>query len=138
MNPLLLGPVFDIIKDALGRVLPDPEAKAKAQAQAFDVLTNGTFDQKAAQALALAQIDVNKAEATAGGFRGGWRPYIGWTCGAALSLQFVVAPLLEWGAAAAGHPVPPMPKLDGVLWELLAGMLGLGGLRTLEKIKGAA
>jgi hypothetical protein len=138
MNPLFIAPIFDLFKQVLSGIGLDPEAKARAQTQAFEVLTNGSFAEKAGQALALAQVDVNKAEAQAGTFRGGWRPFIGWTCGAALAVQFVAGPLLEWGCAAAGHQVPPLPKLDGVLWELLAGMLGLGALRTLEKVKGAA
>jgi hypothetical protein len=136
MNPLLLAPLFDLVKQALGGLGLDPEAKARAQTQAFEILTSGTFAEKADQAIALAQIETNRTEAAQGTFRGGWRPFIGWTCGVALSVQFVVAPLLEWGCAAAGHQVPPVPKLDGVLWELLFGMLGLGALRTVEKIKG--
>jgi len=141
MNPItdgIVGTVGGLVKDVLDRVLPDPELKAKAQAQAFDMIANGTFADKASQALALAQIDTNKTEAQAGAYRGGWRPFIGWTCGAALAVQFVAGPLLEWGCAAAGHPVPPLPKLDAVLWQLLAGMLGLGTLRTVEKLKGGA
>lgn len=138
MNPLLIGPLFDVLKQVLGGLGLDPEAKARAQAQAFDVLTSGTYAEKTAQALALAQIDTNRTEAAQGTFRGGWRPAVGWVCAGALGLQFVAGPLLEWGAAAAGHPVPPLPKLDSMLWELLAGLLGLSTLRTVEKIKGAA
>lgn len=138
MNPLIVGGLFDLFKSVLGGLGLDPEAKARAQAQAFEALTKGTFAEQAEQALALAQIETNKTEAAQGTFRGGWRPFIGWVCGAALAVQFVGAPLLEWGSAWAGHPAPPMPKLDGVLWELLFGMLGLGALRTVEKIKGVS
>ena len=138
MNPLLIAPIFEVLKQVLSGLGLDPEAKARAQAQAFEALTNGTFEQRAELQQALAQIDTNKTEAAAGTFRGGWRPFIGWTCGAALALQFVVGPVVEWGAAAAGHPLPALPKLDNVLWELLFGMLGLGALRTVEKVKGGA
>lgn len=136
MNPLFIAPVFELFKQVLGGLGLDPEAKARAQAQAFEAMVNGTFGERAEQALALAQIDTNRTEAAQGAFRGGWRPFIGWTCGAALAVQFVVGPLLEWGSAWAGHPAPPMPKLDGVLMELLFGMLGLGAMRTVEKLKG--
>lgn len=139
MNPLLIGPIFDIIKEALGRVLPDPEAKAKAQEHAFDVLTNGTFDQRAEQAIALAQADINKADAQSGRWwQAGWRPAIGWVCAAALAGQYIVGPMAPWLAAALGHTLPPMPRLDDSLWQLMAGLLGLGTLRTIEKVKGAA
>lgn len=138
MNPLLISPIFEVLKQVLSGLGLDPEAKARAQAQAFEALTNGTFEERANLQATLAQIDTNKTEASAGAFRGGWRPAVGWTCAAALALQFVIGPLIEWGAAAFGHPMPPLPKLDSVLWELLFGMLGISGLRTIEKIKGAA
>ena len=136
MNPLFIAPIFDVLKQVLSGLGLDPEAKARAQAQAFEALTTGTFAQKAEQALALAQIDVNKGEAQAGAFRGGWRPFAGWVCGFALAVQFVVGPMAEWGCAVAGHPIPAIPKLDNVLWELLFGLLGLGGLRSWDKRNG--
>jgi hypothetical protein len=71
-------------------------------------------------------------------FVSGWRPSIGWVCSFALAYQYIVRPLLTWGLMATGHAIPPMPGLDDNLWQLLLGMLGLGGLRTVEKLKGAA
>jgi len=53
-----------------------------------------------------------------------------------MAYQYVISPLVVWGAALAGHPIPMPPRLDDMLWELMFGMLGLGGLRTFEKIKG--
>lgn len=137
MNPLVLGPVFEIIKQVLGGLGLDPEAKARAQQQAFDVLTNGSFDQKAQQALALAQIDVNKADANSGSlYRGGWRPFIGWTCGGALFSQYILRPWVQWIGVVTGHPLPQLPGIDDNLWQLLGVMLGNAGLRTYEKVKG--
>jgi len=83
------------------------------------------------------QIETNKVEAANPNmFVAGWRPYIGWVCGTGFAIQFVVAPIAEWGAALAGHPVK-FPELDmGTLLTLLGGMLGIGGLRTYEKTKG--
>jgi hypothetical protein len=43
-----------------------------------------------------------------------------------------------WISAIAGHPLPAPPALDSVLWELMFGMLGMGALRSYEKIKGVA
>lgn len=139
MNPLLFGPVFEIIKQVLGGLGLDPEAKARAQAQALDVLTNGTFAEKAEQATQLGQIGVNKAEAeSAGIFKGGWRPAIGWTCAGALFSQYIVKPWVESVCIIVGHPVPPLPGIDDHLWQLMGGMLGMGTLRTIEKLKGQA
>jgi hypothetical protein len=141
MNPLLFGPVFEIIKSVLGRVLPDPQAQAAAQAQALELITSGTFDQRAAQALALAQISVNNTEAqSASLFKSGWRPFTGWSAAIGVTVATVWAPLGAWAiTAATGHSLPPVPALDSqTLFALLGGLLGLGGLRTAEKVKGAA
>ena len=63
----------------------------------------------------------------------GWRPAIGWVCAAALAFNYVIRPV-----AIAIHPAIVLPALDDSLWQLMAGMLGLGGLRTFEKVKGVA
>lgn len=137
MAPVVAGVVFEGVRALLDRLFPDPEKRAEAELQLRRLEAEGTFAERAAQALAVGQLDTNKAEAASDGwFKGGWRPAVGWTCASALALQFVAGPLLEWGAALTGHPVPPMPRLDGVLWELLFGMLGLGALRTFDKRAG--
>lgn len=85
------------------------------------------------------QTDVNKVEAANTSlFIAGWRPFIGWVCGSGLAFQFIVGPLVTWIAALAGKPVT-FPALDlGTLLTLLLGMLGLGGMRTFEKINKVA
>jgi hypothetical protein len=113
----------------LKRVLPDPEARQKAIAELYAGL----------QASDLAQMEVNKAEAGSSSvFVAGWRPFIGWVCGLALFYQFLLSPLTMWGGYIAGYPIPNPPTLDEHLWELLFGMLGMGALRTFEKLKGVA
>ena len=139
-----MGPVIAIVGELLGKVLgsvlPDPAQRAAAQAQAFELLANGTFTEKAEQQLALAQIDVNKAEAESPSvFKGGWRPAAGWMCVIGLAMQLTIVPVLGWAVeAATGHKLPPLPPMDStVLMGLLVPLLGLGGYRTAEKIKGA-
>lgn len=85
------------------------------------------------------QTDVTKVEAAnPSTFVAGWRPAVGWTCAIALFNNFILAPYAEWIAALAGHPVP-FPHLDiASLMTLLIGLLGLGGMRTLEKVQGVA
>lgn len=122
----VLGPILDKV---LGALLPD---QAKRQEVVLTILGQ-------LQASDLAQMDVNKAEAGHGSmFVAGWRPFIGWCCGLALAFQYVAAPLGVWGASLYGKPLPMPPALDQVLWELMFGMLGMGALRSFEKIKGVA
>ncbi len=93
-----------------------------------------------AQQPGIAQIEINKIEASHRSvFVAGWRPFIGWVCGLALLYNFIVRDLLAWvmvntGAAAA---LPPALQMEHLL-TVLMGLLGLGGLRTIEKIAGRA
>ncbi len=90
-----------------------------------------------AQAEAQGQMEVNKSEATHNSiFVAGWRPFIGWVCGGALAFQYILRPFWVWIAAVWYPDAPIPPTLDGMLWELVFGMLGIGGLRSIEKIKG--
>ena len=88
----------------------------------------------------LAQIAVNAAEAKHESiFVAGWRPAVGWVCVAALAWTFIAQPFLTWGLVVfrPDFPVDNMPSLDmGPLLTILAGMLGLAGLRTYEKRTG--
>lgn len=98
------------------------------------------------QAIDLAQIDVNKVEAQhASLFVAGWRPAIGWIGAAAMAYQFLLYPLMLWGwtwlqgAGWIPKEMTPPPVLDAdQLWVILSGMLGIAGLRSVEKVKGVA
>jgi hypothetical protein len=90
--------------------------------------------------MAQGQMQTNQTEASnANVFVSGWRPFIGWVCGAALVYHYILRPMLPWLLALLGKPMPPIPPLDmGDLITILLGMLGLGGLRTYEKKQGVA
>ncbi|MDE0058686.1 MAG: 3TM-type holin [Defluviicoccus sp.] len=93
-----------------------------------------------AQRPSLAQIEVNRVEAQHRSvFVAGWRPFIGWICGAALAWNFILRDLLVWAFSvwAPGTPVPAALQLEHLLTVLLS-LLGLGGLRTFEKMGGRA
>lgn len=129
MLAALLPVLVPILDKVLGAVLPDPEAKTKA--------INAILGQL--QAADLSQIEVNKVEAASGSlFVAGWRPMIGWCCAGALAFQYVVTPVVMWLAGIFGWNIPMPPALDTILWELMFGMLGMGALRTFEKIKNVA
>jgi hypothetical protein len=117
----------------MDRLWPDPAQAAAAKLELFKLQQSGEL------AMIAGQLDINKAEAANPSvFVSGWRPGIGWVCGAGFAVQFVIGPLAEWGSMLYGHPVK-FPAMDtGTIMPLLLGMLGLGGLRTAEKINGVA
>jgi hypothetical protein len=121
-----LGAVADAAKGIIGMFFPDKTEEEKAKLAASLALIQG-------------QMDVNKNEAMNPSiFVAGWRPFVGWICGSGFGIQFVIGPVLEWGAALAGHPIA-FPKMDlSTMMPLLLGMLGLGGMRTAEKIQGVS
>lgn len=134
-----ISSVLDFGSKIIDRVWPDPAQAAAAKLELFKAQQAGEFkEMDQAFEIAKAQIGVNQVEAGNGAvFVSGWRPAIGWVCAAALAYQYLLRPLVSWGVLAAGHSLPPMPGLDENLWQLMMGMLGLGGLRTFEKVKGA-
>lgn len=135
-----IGAVATVVGKVVDRVIPDPAQAAAAKFQLLELQQSGELARLAADTdLAKLQIETNRAEAATGSlFIAGWRPAIGWVCALALAYQFVVAPVGVWLAGVAGHPIPPPPKLDDALWQLMMGMLGMAGLRTFEKMRRVA
>jgi hypothetical protein len=132
--------LIPVIGTVLEKVLPDPQASAEAKIKLMDLAQKGELAVLDAETkMALGQIEVNKVEAGTDMFRGGWRPATGWACVFGLVYQFLLQPVLPWLVAVCGGSVPPLPPIDNeTLMVLLTGMLGLGGLRTFERIKGKA
>lgn len=132
--------LIPVVGTILDKIIPDPQQASEAKLKALEMAQRGELAVlDADMRLALAQIDVNKAEAQTDLFRGGWRPAVGWCCVFGLAYQFLAQPLLPWVAAVLGFSVPPLPAIDNeTLMVLLTGMLGLGGLRTFERVKGKA
>lgn len=125
-----IGEAAEAVKGIVDKFFPDKSEEAKnALSLQIAVMQQDT-------AMAQMQADVNKAEASSPSvFVAGWRPFVGWVCGAGFCVT-ILGPLLSWIAALAGHPVA-FPALDTEsLMTLLLGMLGLGGMRTAEKLKG--
>jgi len=133
----IAAPIIAIIN----KVVPDKAAAAQAVATLNQLQLQGALQEEFAQlqAITVNQSDVDKQEAANPSvFVSGWRPAIGWVCGAALASQYIARPVLQWGFAIFHQPLPALPGIDDTLWQLMFGMLGLGGLRTFEKVKGVS
>ena len=135
--------VVDLIKDGIDKIWPDKTEAEKARAALEQAQLAGALQEMNAQwDNAKAQLMVNQQEAgSAGLFVAGWRPFIGWMCGSAFAYTFVLQPVLVMLFAATGHPVNKdiLANLDfSQIQPVLYGMLGLGAMRTYEKVKGSA
>jgi hypothetical protein len=125
-------PFLDFAAPIVEKVLsyiPDPAQKLKAQQELMASLQSWDGQQ--------VSIDVEEARSNSI-FVAGWRPFIGWTCGVAFAYKFVAQPLLIFGLVASGSGIDwhTLPTLDAAeMTPVLFGMLGLGGMRTFEKIK---
>lgn len=129
----MLGNMFD-------RIFPDPKDASDAKLEVMRMAQAGDLAQLDAELkMATGQIEVNRVEAAHQSlFVAGWRPAIGWVCGAAFAFKFVVGPSAVVLMAMAGQPIV-LPDFDfSEMSTILLGMLGLGGLRTVEKIKKVA
>lgn len=141
---MALDPVsalLDVGGKIIERLWPDPVQRDAAKLELFKLQQSGELAQLAAETdLAKGQLEVNKAEAASGNaYASSWRPTVGYVCVAGLFYTFLLQPLLPWFATVCGAHVPPLPPLDtNVLMTLLLGMLGIGGMRTAEKVKGVA
>ena len=131
---------FDPISSALelgntliSRIFPDP---AQADAAKLELLK---LQQSGELASMTAQTDINKVEAGSNSiFVAGWRPFVGWVCGSAFALHFVIMPIANFILIALGHKEVVLSFDMQTLLTLLMGLLGLGGMRTYEKVQGVA
>lgn len=125
------------IADAIGagikvldKFIPDPAAKAQAEKELRDSLT----------AWDIAQMQVNANEAANPNlWVSGARPALLWICAAGYGWHYILYPALFFtGSLFHVEGMPTTSGIDGGLFELAIALLGLGGLRTYEKIKGVA
>ena len=140
MNPLLLSGIFDIGKNLIDRFFPDPAQKAAAALELARMQQNGELAQLAAETdLAKLQIQTNIEESkSTNWWVAGWRPAIGWVCGAGLAYAALIEPFARFAAKVWFGYTGDFPVIDTDLTlQILMGMLGLGVMRSVEKVKGA-
>ena len=122
----LLLPLAKPLIDKLVDRIPNKNERARAaeefETELLNAVTQASFQQG----------EINKIEAAhPSRFVAGWRPFIGWVCGWSILWSFLVQPVLIW----MGFGELPELQTDQ-LFQLVLAMLGMGGLRTFEKLKG--
>ncbi len=125
----------------LDKVIPDPAAKAAAQAKLLQMKQAGDLAFLDADVrLAEGQMRINEAEAKTGS--AGWRHKVGMLCVYSLGYAWIGHPAMVWlvalVGAATGLEVPIPPAIDPAMqYGMLTGMLGLGGARSFDLLKGS-
>jgi hypothetical protein len=128
-----ISAILEIGSKVIDRVWPDPSQAAAAKLELYKLQQTGELQQ------IMGQLEINKAEAaSASVFVSGWRPFIGWTCGVACAWNWVGISIAKVIAAFFQYPIVLTPADLSEMLPVLMGMLGLGVLRTAEKMKGVA
>jgi len=125
----IIDGIISTIGTVLDRVIPDKNKRAEAQ----EVLEAASASQDFQ--LLIEQIKVNAIEAQSDNFfKSGWRPSVGWICSIAFGLHFVIFPILNWFIMLCGQLPILVPFQMDTLLTVLLGLLGLGTMRTIEKL----
>lgn len=132
--PAAVSAVSGLADSVVKRIWPDATEIEKAKLDQLKAEMQNEFN------TVLGQLDINKAEATSSSvFVSGWRPFIGWVCGASLAYVGLVEPIGRFLATVIFAYTGIFPVIDtNLTMQILMGLLGLGGLRTFEKSKGVA
>ena len=122
-----VGAVADLASTVISRIWPDKSEQEKAQIAAAVQIVQG-------------QLDINKVEAANPSvFVSGARPFIMWMCGVALAYSSIVEPMARFAATVIYGYIGSFPVVDtAITLQVLIGLLGLGGLRSLDKFNGVA
>lgn len=140
---MALDPVtslLDIGSKIIDKLWPDPTQRDAAKLELFKLQQSGELAKLAADTeLARGQQAINAEEAKNPNiFISGWRPALGWICALACAWNWIGLKVALFVAAYFGHQLSMAPADIGEMMPILLGMLGLGGLRTAEKINGVA
>jgi len=131
MDPI--SALLNIGNTLINKLFPDPAQAAQAQLALLKMQQDGEL------AAISGQMESNKIEAGSSSVVvAGWRPFAGWVCGIGLAYVSIIEPVARLVATIVGY-TGDFPAIDTTLtMQVLLGMLGMGGLRTLDKIKGVA
>jgi len=131
IDPITAG--LDVFGKVIDKIFPDKTQADAAKAEMLRMQIAGELQ------LALGQQNTNIAEAgSASVFVAGWRPFIGWVCGAGCAWNWIGLPIANFVCALMEYPVVLQMANLSEMMPLLLGMLGIGGMRTFEKVSGVA
>ena len=120
-----IGEVADLAKTLVNKFFPDKSEEEKALLAASMSIIQG-------------QLDINKVEAANPSvFVSGARPAAIWVCNIGLLYSFLLYPFATWISSIYSLASPPNNDM-GTLVTMLGSLLGLGTLRTIDKINGVA
>lgn len=129
-----LTAILNIAGTVIDRLIPDKTQAAQAKAELLEMQLKGELDAQ------IAQAQVDEAEANNKSvFVAGWRPFVGWACGAAFIYAFIVQPTAQAIAVFSHSSFDPskLPQLNlDQMLPVLLGMLGLGAMRSFDKTNG--
>ncbi|MCP4587601.1 3TM-type holin [Pseudoalteromonas sp.] len=125
-----ISAALELGTSVINKIWPDPVKQAEEQRKLQELAQKGNLEELNAEVkLLVSQVDLNKVEAAHKSiFVAGWRPFVGWVCGFGLLYNVILAPFLDIWLTV------PEVKTD-LLYPVLLGMLGLGGMRSFEKVK---
>ena len=127
------GAIIDAVKTVIDRVVPDKNAAAAAKA----ALETQAFTQEFQ--IQIAQIEVNKSEASGNWFTSGWRPACGWIGAFSLGYAAILEPFARFISVVVFDYHGGFPVLDSTItMQVLFGILGLGAYRSIDKRNGVA
>lgn len=128
-----LTAIVNGVTTIIDKIFPDANQAAMAKLELAKMQLKGDLD------TIVGQLEINKVEAASPSvFVSGWRPFIGWVCGCSFAYKFVIGPIIHQISVAYGYNWSSVDIDMEVMLYVLGGMLGLGGLRTYEKVKGVA
>lgn len=132
LDPTGLGSIAEAAAKIISLFKSDPTIKAQIESSQREAELNAQLQQT------LAQLEVNKAEASSPNwFVAGWRPFVGWICGIGLGYAIFGLPVAQTVMVFIHRTFDPtlLPKLDmGTIMGLLVPLLGIGAMRTVEKV----
>lgn len=129
-----LTAILNVGNTLIDRLIPDKTQAAAAKAQLVQMQVTGDLEQMKAQ-IAVDQVEAGSTST----FVAGWRPFVGWACGAAFCYVYILQPMLQFALVAfkVNFDMTRMPALDiADMMPVLLGMLGLGAMRSYDKANG--
>ena len=133
-----IGSAFDFLSKTIDKIFPDKDAADQAKLKMIELQQTGEFKEiDAALAIARGQVDINIEDAKSGSnFSGGWRPFVGWVCAIGMLYVLILRPIIL-GVVRLKYPEFVLEEASTeVLFTMLSSMLGFGGYRTFERVKG--